>query len=223
MAGTPIRVLVVDDQEVIRGLVVLACERDPGLVLAGEAATGMEALESVRSTRPDVLVLDLTLPDMDGIEVARRVRAEGSVVRIMILTGRNDRRTLFEARTAGADAFVEKTGAIGRVGELIHAVARGAALFSPDQERAALRELQGRVTLAREASRAAGVLTEREMTTLRLLAEGLTTRQAARRMGLSERTVETHIGKVHRKLGVRSRVEAVTTARALGLLDPPTA
>jgi two-component system nitrate/nitrite response regulator NarL len=213
-----IRVLVVEDDDVIRGLLVMACERDPRLELAGEVSTGAEALESARAVAPDVIVLDVGLPDMNGLDVARGLREEGFAGRLLILTSRSDQRTIFEARAAGADGFVEKTGAIGRIGEVIAGLVDAAPAFSDTHERAARSELRERITHAREASRAAGLLTDRELDVLRRVAAGATTRQVARALDLSERTVEAHIGKLYRKLGVSSRIQAVSAASSLGLL-----
>jgi DNA-binding NarL/FixJ family response regulator len=196
----------------------MACQDDPRLELVGETGTGAGAVEAASELRPDVMVLDLGLPDMDGLEVVRRIRASGQRPRFLILTARTDARAVFEAQAAGVDGFVEKTGAIGRIGELVRAVADGKAVFSEAQDRTALEELRRHVLKTREASRAAGLLTDREISVLRLIAEGRTTRQIARQLSLSERTVEAHVGKVYRKLSVRSRIQAVSLASSLGLL-----
>src|SRR6266566_5203178 len=111
-AQATIRVLVVDDHPMVRDIIILACKGRPALEVVGEAATGVEALQKCRELQPDVLVLDLGLPGMDGFDVIRRLRQEGSLVRILVVSGRDDRAAVFESLRHGADGFFEKAGSV---------------------------------------------------------------------------------------------------------------
>jgi DNA-binding NarL/FixJ family response regulator len=214
------RVLIVEDHPVLRGVVRLACEHTPGLEVAGEVADGEEALDACRELRPDVLVLDLSLPgELQGLDVARRVQASSSPPRILVLTGRSDDQAVFESIRAGADGFLEKTAGVRFIGDALLRVAAGERVFTPEQEKAALGELGRLARRARETSGARASLTEREVEILEQVSRGLTVKQVATRLALSPRTVETHIAKLYRKLGVRNRVQAVSKAAALGLIE----
>jgi DNA-binding NarL/FixJ family response regulator len=216
----PVRVLVVEDHPILRGVIRLACEHTPGLELAGEAATGEEALEAYPELRPDVVVLDLSLPGaIQGLDVARSIRAEAGATKILVLTGRTDDQALFDAIRAGADGYLEKTAGVRFIADSLLRIGAGERVFTPQQEQVALAELGRLARHARESSGLRSALTEREMEILRLLAGGLTVKQAGTRLHLSPRTVETHIAKLYRKLGVRNRVQAVSRAAALGLIE----
>jgi DNA-binding NarL/FixJ family response regulator len=215
-----VRILIVEDHPVLRGVVRLACEHTPGLALAGEVGTGEEAVEACRSVMPDVVVLDLSLPGrLQGLDVARTIRAEGTAGRILVLTGRTDEQALFDAIRAGADGYLEKTAGVRFIADALHRVGRGERVFTPEQERIAVAELGRMARQARQSSDVRAVLTDRELQILELVSQGLTVKQVASRIGLSPRTVETHIAKLYRKLGVRNRVQAVSKAAALGLVE----
>ena len=215
-----VRILIVEDHPVLRGVVRLACEHTPGLALAGEVGTGEEAVEACRTLMPDVVVLDLSLPGrLQGLDVARTIRAEGTAGRILVLTGRTDEQALFDAIRAGADGYLEKTAGVRFIADALHRVGRGERVFTPEQERIAVAELGRMARQARESSGMRANLTDREFQILELLSQGLTVKQVASRIGLSPRTVETHIAKLYRKLGVRNRVQAVSKAAALGLVE----
>ena len=217
--AAPTRVLVVEDHAVIRGVIRLACEHTYGLEVIGEVETGEEALERCHADPPDVIVLDLMLPGrLQGIDVARRLRAEGHPARILVLTGLTDEHVMFETIRAGVDGYLEKTAGVRFVAEALRRIARGERVFTRDQERAMVSELGRLARQTREASGAQATLTDREIETLGLVAVGLTVKQVASRLGLSPRTVETHLSKLYRKLGVRNRVQALSRAAALGLI-----
>ena len=214
------RVLIVEDHPVLRGVIRLACEHAPGLDVAGEVEDGEAALEACRSERPDVVVLDLSLPgELQGLDLARAVRAEGLPIRILVLTGRTDDQALFESLAVGVDGYLEKTAGVRFIAEALTRVAQGERVFSPEQERGAVAELGRRARRAREVADARAHLTQRELEILEYVSLGLTVRQVATRLGLSPRTVETHLAKLYRKLGVRNRVQALSRATALGLID----
>ncbi|HEY7755947.1 MAG TPA: response regulator transcription factor [Actinomycetota bacterium] len=219
-AVAPARVLIVEDHAVIRGVVRLACENAYGLEVIGEVETGEAALEACFADDPDVIVLDLALPgELQGLDVARRIRAEGHPARILVLTGLSDEQTLFESMRVGVDGFLEKTAGVRFVAEALRRIARGERVFSRDQERAALAALGRLARQTREASGAKAHLTERELEILELVALGLSGKQVATRLRLSPRTVETHLAKLYRKLGAANRVQALARAASLGLID----
>jgi DNA-binding NarL/FixJ family response regulator len=136
------RVLVVEDHAVIRGVIRLACQQSEGLEVVGECIDGASALDACRELLPDVIVLDLGLPgDIQGSDVARRVREEHLPTRILVLTGRSDEQAVFDSVRAGADGFLEKTEGIRFVADALRRIARGERVFTPAQERLALAEL----------------------------------------------------------------------------------
>jgi DNA-binding NarL/FixJ family response regulator len=214
-----IRVLVVDDHPMVRDIIALACRERPRLRVVGEAGDGIEALELARNLRPDVIVLDLGLPRLHGFDVIRLLREEGLPVRILVVSAREDGAAVFAASRLGADGYLDKTGSVTEVAAAVEAVAAGTRVFSGEHERGAhdvLREIARR---SREAARLGSSLTPREGQVLELIARGLTTRQAASRLGVSDRTVETHVGNIYEKLDVRTRVQAVRRATAFRLID----
>jgi DNA-binding NarL/FixJ family response regulator len=213
------RVLIVEDHPVLRGVIRLACEHSRDLAVVGEADDGERALEIAREVSPDVIVLDLTLPGvLQGLDVARRLRAEGSTAKILVLTARTDDRSVFDSIRAGADGFLEKTSGVRFIADALSRVAAGERVFTPDQERSAVQELGRMARQARASSDAQASITPRELEILEFVSLGLTVKQVAKRMGLSPRTVESHIAKLYRKLGVRNRVQAISRAVSLGLI-----
>jgi DNA-binding NarL/FixJ family response regulator len=213
------RVLIVEDHPVLRGVIRLACEHSCDLAIVGEVDDGEQALEMARELSPDVIVLDLSLPgELQGLDVARRLRAEESTAKILILTGRTDDRSVFDSIRAGADGFLEKTAGVRFIADALTRVAAGERVFSPDQERSALQELGRMARRARASSGAQAIVTPRELEILEFVSLGLTVKQVATRLGLSPRTVEAHIAKLYRKLGVRNRVQAISRAVSLGLI-----
>jgi DNA-binding NarL/FixJ family response regulator len=216
----PFRVLVVEDHAVIRGVIRLACENAHGIEVIGEVETGEEALAAIEADPPDVIVLDLALPGrLQGLDVARHLRAENHPARILVLTGLTDEQTLFESIRAGVDGYLEKTAGVRFVAEALQRVALGERVFTRDQERAAVAALGRLARQAREVSGAQSTLTDREFEILELAAVGLTVKQIGKRLRLSPRTVETHLSRLYRKLGARNRVQALSRAAVLGLVD----
>jgi DNA-binding NarL/FixJ family response regulator len=213
------RVLIVDDHPMVRDMIRLACRDKPNLEVVGEAASGPEALEACRISEPDVVVLDLILPVLDGFEVVRQLRKNGSRAKILILTNRDDQNAIFESFRLGADGFLEKTAPLDEIVSTIEAVAGGHQAFQKEHEVMAHRHLAEMARRARMAAKAASALTKRERQVLDLITEGLTTRQMASRLSLSERTVETHIANLYGKLEVKTRVQAIHRAAGLGLVD----
>lgn len=211
--------MIIDDNTVLRRVVAIACSATARLDLVGEARDGEEGLAVCERLAPDLVVLDLALPAIDGLEVARRLRASRNPPRVLVLSGRGDGESVLAAMRTGVDGFLVKTTGIDEVASAMVAVARGERVFPPEQERAAVQELGRLVRAARAGSRGASTLTPRELTILQLLAEGLTMHQVGTRLGISQRTVESHVAKLYRKLEVKTRVQAVVKATSLGLIE----
>ena len=219
-ANAPARVLVVEDNEVIRGVIRLACEQAPGVEVVAEVSDGESAIEASRRERPDVLVLDLALPgEVQGLDVARTIRGDGLPTRILVMTGRTDDRAVFDSIRAGADGFLEKTEGVRLIADALERVARGERVFTPGQERAAVAELGRLARRKRDLAQVRAQVTERELEILEYLSLGLTVKQVAKRLGVSPRTIDSHVSRLYRKLGVRNRVQAVSRAAALGLIE----
>ena len=198
----------------------MACDAHDGLRVVGEASNGGEALQVCEREDPDVVLLDLFLPDMDGLEVIERLRVSGRRARILMISAGPGSKAVFAAMRAGAAGFVDKTSPQDEIAATIERVARGDTTFTTEQANQVSDEFGDFVRSFRESSRLHHALTGREREVLELIREGLITRSIASRMKLSERTVETHIKKLYRKLKVSSRVEAVMRAEKFGLLPP---
>jgi len=219
----PTRVVVVDDHPMIRDIVRLACEHDSRIDVVGEADTGEAAIELCRELRPDLLVLDLVLPGIDGFELASRLLEEAPGLKVLVMSGRTDREAVFMARRLGLAGYLPKNVFIERIADSIVAVANGETVYSEDQDRAALEHLADVVSKVRETARVSAALTARELDVLRLLGESLSNKQIARRLDMSTKTAESHISNIYAKLGAKTRVAAVARAIGLGLLESPSA
>ena len=211
------RVFVVGGHPVIRGVVRLACDSLPGVELAGEAATVATALDPAATA--DLVVLDLDLPEGDGMRLLRELRPTEGGPAVLVLADRVDGPTVLEALRLGAGGFLPKAEGLRRMSEAIRRVLAGERVVPPELEQAAVTELGRFARQAREGSEMQTFLTPREREVLDKLAEGLTMQQIGRRLGISPRTVETHVAKLYRKLEVHTRVQAVARAASLGLID----
>jgi DNA-binding NarL/FixJ family response regulator len=216
---SPIRVLIVDDHPMVRDMIRAGCEDRSALEIVGEAGTGGEALEAIDRLRPDLVLLDLILPGGNGFDVIREVRSKDSGLRLLVLSNRDDGEAVFESMRLGANGYLEKTTSLDALLDAMEAVGRGEDVFSVAHEQLAHSHLTGLAGRARAGAAAAGMLTPRELDVVQLVAEGLTARQIASRLNVSPRTVETHIAKLYDKFGVRSRIQAIQRAAALGLVD----
>ena len=220
-AAAPSTVVVVEDHPAMRTMIRRACEESPRLKVVGEAGDGPSALEEIRRLKPDVVVLDLVLPGMTGLEIVRTLRAEGVQSRCLILTARDDPHSLFEAVRSDAAGYLDKSTDLDALVTAVESVAAGGTVITKDQQKQAARQLGSFLRRARDSSRAAALLSPRELEVLGLIKRGLTTRQMATRLGLADKTIESHISSAYRKLGVGSRVQAVSRATDLGLLQGP--
>ncbi len=214
-----IRVLIVDDHPVIRGVMRIAFGSIPRMSVVGECETAKEAIDTLADANPDVIVLDVDLPDRDGVGLIRDVRNRGYTGKVVVLSARTDGATVLECLRLGVEGYLDKAGGLRTIGSSVMRVAMGERLVDPALEQVAVMELGRFARTAREGSQVASSLTSRETEILRLVSQGLTVRQVANRLAISPRTVETHVAKLYRKLGVKTRVQAVARAVQLGLID----
>jgi DNA-binding NarL/FixJ family response regulator len=214
------RVLIADDQALVRGGFRMILEAKDDMEVMGEAGDGAEAVELVERLEPDVVLMDVRMPDMDGIEATRRIVASGSSARIVILTTYDVDEYVFAALRAGASGFLLKDVRPPELTEAIRVVARGDALLAPGVTRRLLDRFAG--VLPDDSARPADLdeLTEREVEVLRFVALALSNAEIASRLVLTEATVKTHVSSVLRKLGLRDRVQAVVFAYDVGLVRP---
>ena len=214
-----VRVLVADDQALVRSGFRLILETRPDLQIVGEAENGREAVRLARELGPDVVLMDVRMPELDGIEATRQIVASGSAARILVLTTFDLDEYVHAAIRAGASGFLLKDVRPNDLVEGIRLVANGNALLGPTVTRRLL-ERFAEERDAGAAGEAVARLTGREREILRLLACGLSNAELAQRLFLGETTVKTHVSSILRKLGVRDRVQAVIAAYDAGLVRP---
>jgi DNA-binding NarL/FixJ family response regulator len=214
-----IRVLVADDQSMVRAgfRMLLADEAD--IEVVAEAGNGVEAVEKTTRFRPTVVLMDIRMPELDGLEATRRILAAKDPPRILILTTFDLDDYVYDALCAGASGFVLKDDPPEQLLSAIRIVAGGEALLSPAVTKHVIDQFTR--TPRRERPKQLDQLTERELEVLRLIARGLSNAEIASEMYLSEATVKTHVTHVLQKLGLRDRVQAVVLAHHTGLVDPP--
>jgi len=224
-AERPIRVVVSDDHPVVRQGLRSFLEAQ-GFAVVGEAADGDEAVRLVTETRPDVLLTDLVMPGVDGIEAIRRLRAGGPPVGILVLTSFSGAEQVIPAIQAGADGYLLKDAGPGVLEDAIRAVHRGEPMLSPEAAAVVMARVAGEPAAAGDAP-AAGPehpdlerLTAREREVLAGLGRGLSNRQLAAELFVSEKTVKTHVSSVLAKLRVADRTQAALFAVRVGLVDP---
>jgi DNA-binding NarL/FixJ family response regulator len=215
-----IRVLVVDDQALVRAGFVKLLEPERDLRIVGEAADGADAVDAAARTRPDVVLMDIRMPRMDGIEATRRIRARDGPPRVMILTTFDLDEYVFEALKAGASGFLLKDAPAEQLIAGVRLVAAGEALLAPAVTRRLIEEFACRPTPPPEGPTELAELTTREHEILTLIARGLSNPEIARDLVLGESTVKTHVGHILMKLGLRDRVQAVVLAYETGLVRP---
>ena len=216
-----IRVAVVDDQELMRSALRMMVESQPDLALAGEAGDGHEAVALVRSRRVDVVLMDLRMPRLDGIQATAAITAEQPGCRVIALTTFDLDDHAFPALRAGASAFLLKDARGEEIVEAIRTVHAGHGVVAPSTTRRLIEHLAAApVEDGTAIARIRAVLTPRELDMLLEMASGDTNREIAQRLHLSEATVKTHVGHVLAKLGLRDRVQAVVLAYESGLVRP---
>ncbi len=216
MSAAPIRVLVADDHTIVRTGIRHVLESEPGFIVVGEASTGTEALELAASLRPDVAVLDISMPGLSGLRVAAELRERAPETQVLVLSMHDNTEYVLESLRAGVHGYLLKDTAATELRGAIRAVRRGESFFSPPiaaRLSAVFRGDQGE-----PASRTLGQLTARERQVLVGVAQGHTNREIALQLGISHRTVETHRENLMKKLGVRTVAGLTRLALEAGLV-----
>jgi DNA-binding NarL/FixJ family response regulator len=215
-----IRVLVADDQAVVRGGLRMILESREDIEVAGEAANGREALDRVRGLDPDVVLMDIRMPVLDGIEATRRLTVSGARARVLVLTTYGMDEEVYDALKAGAAGFLVKTDSPERLVEAVRAVAHGEALLASEITQRLIDRFVAGIRPGAHAPPELDDLTERELEVLRHVARGESNAEIARALFVSDGTVKTHVARILAKLGVRDRVHAVVFAYESGLVSP---
>jgi DNA-binding NarL/FixJ family response regulator len=212
-----VRVLLADDQALVRGGFRMILDSRADLSVVGEAADGAQAVAMTAELAPDVVLMDIRMPVMDGLEATRRIVSSGGTTRIVVLTTYDADDSVFAALRAGASGFLLKDALPAELVDAVRVVARGDALLAPSVTRRLLDRMVAPVVGQPAELRE---LTDREREVLRLMAAALSNAEIAGRLSLSETTVKTHVSAVLRKLGLRDRVQAVVLAYEVGLVRP---
>ncbi|MEU1184911.1 response regulator transcription factor [Streptomyces sp. NPDC005820] len=222
MSG-PVRVLLADDQTLVRAAFAMLVESAPDMAVVGEAGSGREAVALARDTRPDLVVMDIRMPDLDGIEATRLIAADAELaaVRILVLTTYDTDENIVEALRAGASGFLVKDTRPAELLDAIRTVAAGEALLSPGPTaRLIARFLRGPALPAPTGG--PEQLSGREREVLALVGRGLTNTEIGDALGLSPLTAKTHVSRIMGKLGARDRAQLVVVAYESGMVTPGT-
>ena len=221
-----IRVLIVDDQALVRAGFRMILESETAIEIVGEASDGLEALDAVRECAPDVVLMDIRMPNLDGLEATRRIVGDGSAgPRVLMLTTFDLDEYVYEALRAGASGFLLKDTPPEQLVTAIEVIASGDALLSPTITKRVIEEFIRRPpsTMAVSLPPALDDLTARELEVLGFMARGLSNAEIAKDLFVSETTVKTHVARILMKLNLRDRVQAVVYAYESGLVQPGTA
>jgi DNA-binding NarL/FixJ family response regulator len=219
----PVSVLIADDQALVRAGFRAILELHPGLKVVGEAVDGRDAVELTRRRRPDVVLMDIKMPDLDGLEATRRILADTqAATAVLILTTFDLDEYVYEALRAGASGFLLKDAPPEQLIDAIHTLAAGEALIAPAITKRLIEQFARSAPPSGPPAAALQELTPRELEVLMLIARGRSNREIAAELVLSEATVKTHVKRVFAKLGVRDRVHAVVLAYESALVTPGT-
>jgi DNA-binding NarL/FixJ family response regulator len=220
MSPKPVRVLVVDDDKLMRAGLRAVLSSDEGIEVVGEAADGRAAIESAGRLEPDVVLMDVRMPEMDGITATREVLASSPDVRVVIVTTFEEDDYVFGALAAGASGFLLKRTGPEELIEAIKTVADGEALLSPSVTRRVIERMAREPNRAEPDTESLEELTGREREVLELMARGCTNAEIGERLVIEESTVKTHVKRILMKLGLRDRVQAVIFAYENGVITP---
>jgi DNA-binding NarL/FixJ family response regulator len=219
LAPRPIGVLIADDQALMRGGFRMILDAEPDIEVVGEAIDGADAVRGFERLHPDVVVMDVRMPTMDGIEATRRITALEPTARVLMLTTFDLDEYVYEALRAGASGFLLKDRPPEELVQAVRVVAAGDALLAPTVTRRLIEEFAHRPG-ALATPTALGELTDREREVLVLMARGRSNAEIARDLFVAETTVKTHVGRVVHKLSLRDRAQAVVLAYESGLVQP---
>jgi DNA-binding NarL/FixJ family response regulator len=215
-----LRVLLADDQALVRSGFQMILSAQPEIEVVGEAEDGRQAIDLANRLSPDVILMDVRMPGMDGLEATRRLVSIGTSARVLILTTFDLDEYVYEAIRAGASGFLLKDVHPAQLVDAIRVVAAGDALLAPAVTRRLLERFAETLSQPQERAPALATLTGRELDVLRLVAAGLSNAEIATRLFLGETTVKTHVSSLLRKLALRDRVQAVVLAYEAGLVRP---
>jgi DNA-binding NarL/FixJ family response regulator len=215
-----IRVVVADDQALVRGGFRLILQTQPDIEVVGEAADGREAVARTREQRPDVVLMDIRMPGMDGLEATRRLMTTQNPPRVLMLTTFDLDEYVYDALRAGASGFLLKDVRPEQLADAVRAVAAGDTLLAPAITRRLVEQYLRRPPPGARTPLGLGELTNRELDVLRLVARGRSNQQIAGTLFLGESTVKTHLTHLFAKLGLRDRAQAVVLAYESGLIQP---
>ncbi|MFD4034216.1 response regulator [Streptomyces sp. NPDC058637] len=217
-----IRVLIADDQMMVRQGFTVLLDAEPDIEVVGQAVDGVDAVEKVAELAPDVVLMDIRMPRLGGIDATRSITgAPGSTVRVLVLTTFDLDEYVYEALRAGASGFLLKDASAAELARAVRVVAAGDALLAPNITKRLIAEFSRVSTAPRAPSRdRVGALTERETEVLSLIAQGLSNAEIAGRLVVAEQTVKTHVSRILVKLGLRDRTQAAVFAYESGLVRP---
>ena len=214
-----IKVVLVDDQALIRDGLRTMLELDDAIEVVGEADNGRAGLDVVQRTQPDVVLMDIRMPGVDGLEATRRVLERTVGVKVVVLTTYDADEHVLEAMRAGASGFLLKDLRKGQLVRAVHHAAAGDLVIDPSVTKRLIEKVGGASRARTEARASLSQLTERELEVLRLMARGLSNAELAGELTVSESTIKTHVARILEKLELRDRVQAVILAYETGLVD----
>ncbi|MFF9122696.1 response regulator [Streptomyces sp. NPDC014889] len=222
MTSGSIRVLIADDQQMVRQGFTVLLNTQPDIEVVGQAVDGLDAVARAAEVSPDVVLMDIRMPELGGIEATRRITTATPDMKVLVLTTFDLDEYVYEALRAGASGFLLKDASADQLAEAVRVIAAGDALLAPGITRRLIAEFS---RLKKDAPRAplkarVGVLTERETEVLALIAQGLSNAEIAGHLVVAEQTVKTHVGRILVKLGLRDRTQAAVFAYESGLVRP---
>ncbi|WP_336213228.1 response regulator transcription factor [Nonomuraea sp. LPB2021202275-12-8] len=222
LTNAPIKVLLADDEGLVRSGFKVLLDLEDDITVVGEAANGAEAVERARATRPDVVLMDIRMPKVDGIQATAQIAETHGLeqVRVLILTTYDTDEYVFDALQAGASGFLLKDAGPAELVQAIRVIAAGEALLAPRITRRLIGQFTARRTAARAAEDRLAVLTEREREVLALVGQGLSNHEIGAELFLSPATARTHVSRAMTKLGARDRAQLVVIAYQTGLVSP---